>query len=347
MSPERLASVVAVRLERAEDPVSGFWYQVLGSRESYAERLREHLAGEAVAVLTVKGRGFDAPDAVLDDFVALIDGNRELCEKAFSAHRAAPKFGVVCLSRNVLKVPVSGSPERFPDWFPRIGGRTVNITIEEVTWTGEAPLNCPEAAIADLSGAMFDLEGTLLTRLAAVRKTAAGAADALWAHLRRDEKERFDAFLAEAAKYRDDIESKQGYRPGSQDGRSVVARLWRKVETTTPDRIGRLARALSDALLLPDSLAVPWHRVMVSILARPGERRALEREQFAHNLVLAVAAGLQFITASHHTERTLVAVPLVRSMSYDLREGLTSATSVIRGAEQARWPRERNGPAAG
>ncbi len=345
MSPKLLATAIGHRLATSADKVQGFWFQVRGSRHSYAESLREHLVDQAAVVLVVRGRGFENANALLDNLVALIADNRELCEKSLSTHPNAASIAVVCLSKNTLHVPVAGSPVRFPDWFPLIGAQTVMISVDDVTWTGEAALSCPEAAIPALCAALFDLEGAMLTRLTAARKTARGASDVLWDHLRRDE--RFDRFLASAADYRRSIKRKEDYRPEGKDGRSVAVRIWQKVETTNPDRLGRLAGALADALLLPETLGISWHRAMPSILARPGAWRRTEMEDFAHSLIVTVATSMQFITASHHSARVLVPVPLIRSMSYDLREGLASAASVITIVDPVPWPRAgpgREGP---
>ncbi|MGH3203957.1 MAG: hypothetical protein ACRDOA_03030 [Streptosporangiaceae bacterium] len=342
MSPERVAAVIGHRLATSDDEVRGFWFQVRGSRHSYAESLREHLAGQAAVVLVVSGHGFESANALLDDLVALIAGHRELCEKALSAHPNAPAIGVVCLARNTLQVPVAGSPVRFPDWFPRIGGRTVMISIDDVTWTGEAALSCSEANVPALCAALFDLEGAMLIRLATARGTAWDAVGPLWEQLRRQDK--FDRFLTSAADYRRSIRRKEDYRPEVKDGRSVVARIWQKVEATGPDQLGGLTGALAKALLLPDTLGIPWYRPMPSVLARPGVWRRTEMEEFAHSLIVTVATSMRFITASHHSARVLVPVPLIRSMSDDLREGLASASSVITIVDPVSWPRAGSGP---
>jgi hypothetical protein len=337
MSPARLSEVILARMADAPRTVSGFWFQVLGDRDSYAESLRTELIDQPVAVLVVRTSGFNSPNSVLNDFVDLIADNRKLCEQALTINGRFKKFGIVCLSRRTLGIPQVPSPATFPPWFPKVGNRRISVLIEDVTWTGRAPLSSEESGIPALSAALFDLEGSLLRRLGEVHACDPGAADAFWEHLRGSEAYRFDGFISDSAAFREGI-FKSEYRPSTREGRSLTARLWRKVQSTQPDAVGKVGAALSIALQLPEPLGVEWYRTLLSMLARTGNRARSDRDDFAMSLVATTTASLQFITAAKHSERYMVPVPLSRSLSYDLRSGLASARSVLATLEAACVP---------
>jgi hypothetical protein len=334
MSAVRLADIVQSRLSGSDQTVSGFWFQVLGNRERFAAELRAQLAGRSVVVLIVRNSKFDSPNSVLPDFVNLIEQNRSACESQLSQDGSKGKYGVVCLARNTLTVPQVSSPATFPDWFPKVGGRSISIVMEDLTWTGQAPLSCEEAAIPELSSVLFNLEGEMLGRLSAIRRQAPNASDSLWEYLRSDDKYRFEDFISDAGKFRRNILNETEFRPSIRERKSLLARMWRKVQCTPPESVGRTAVALADALSLPEPLGCQWHQTMISILYRPSNPARTEGSYFSHGVLVSVAAALQLVTASKHSEGYLVPVPLSRSLSYDLRAGLASAQVVVLTAER-------------
>src|SRR4051812_45547998 len=106
ISPARLAQVIEDRLSAEESPIAGYWYEVRGGREEYAEELRRQLAGTPVVVLIVRELVFDNPDAVQAEFVGLIDGHRAEFEELFSSFTEyPPTVAAVMLTRRAPDIP--------------------------------------------------------------------------------------------------------------------------------------------------------------------------------------------------------------------------------------------------
>jgi hypothetical protein len=279
----------------------------------------------------VRGFTFDNPNAVLSEFVDLIARSREICERQFAPENVSEgKCGVVLLTRNTLRIPQISSPVMLPDWFPRFGGQTTSVILEDVTWSGDATLDCDEASIPDISRRLFDLDGALLARLSATHRQSTDFTDALWSHLCGGENYLLSKFFVDAAESRRKVHNANNFRPSTAGAQFLVARVWRTVQRNHAERIGKLGDALATALQLPDPLERSWHQTMVSILARPANPPKTEAAAFASSMLVSVAASAQYITAAAHADAYgSYPVPLLRSLSYDFRTGLASATSIL------------------
>ncbi|MCD7439454.1 hypothetical protein K4B79_14580 [Streptomyces lincolnensis] len=324
--PDSLAAAIRTRLTASASELSGFWFQVLGNRSDYARELQEHLAGDPVVVLVVRRAPFDNVNAVLDDFVVLLEENQEVCEKHLVGDAATERRAVVLLARNTLQLPQISSPVILPAWFPRLGGRTASVIIEDLTWRAESPLNVAGAAIGDLCQLLFDLEGALLERLQSVCVMKKAETDSFWDQVHRGDKEvhgSFADFLDGVRRTRHEVHNPTSYRPSVREGSSLVARIWGKAQATSPDGLGKVGKALARALALPESVETSWHRSMVAVLFRPSSGPLPEQQAFATNILVTIGAACQMITAASHADAyPSYPVPLIRSMSFDLRQGL-------------------------
>ncbi|MBQ0997058.1 hypothetical protein [Streptomyces sp. RK62] len=331
IAPARLASAIRDRLAASASELNGFWFQVRGNRTDYARELQEHLNGNAVVVLVVRGAPFDNVNAVLDDFVVLLEENQEACEKHLAGGAATDRRAVVLLARNTLQLPQISSPVRLPAWFPRLGGRTPSVIIEDLTWRAETPLNTAEAAIDELCQLLFELEGVLLDRLHSVCEQKKAETASFWDQVRREgEGPSFDDFLDDVRRTRREVRNPSSYRPSVKAGSSLVARIWGKTQATPPDGLGRLGKALARALALPDSADTSWHRSIVAVLFRPSYRPPSDQQAFATSLLVTIGATCQMITAAAHADAyPSYPVPLIRSMSFDLRQGLAGARRAL------------------
>ncbi|WP_433495477.1 hypothetical protein ACQP26_09435 [Micromonospora sp. CA-248089] len=331
MSPHRLAQVVADRLDTEESPVAGYWYEVRGDRGTYADELRRLLAGSPVVVLVVREVVFDNPNAVQAEFVDLIDKHRDEFEQVLGAlPEYAPVVAVVLLTRRVPAVPQLASPAIMPGWFPRVGGTVVPVYLRDLTWTGGAAIDCSESAVPEICSGLFRLDDALLDRLTCVHAAEPAAADAFWERVRFDDGYDFAAFLSRSRRSRAAVRNRQAFRPDARNGTTVVARLWKMVQRTSPEALGRAGADLAKALRLPEPLDRDWHQPFVSVLGRPANRPPAMATAFASSVLRTVAASAQFITvAAHADDYGAYPVTLLRSTSLDLLVAMRDATSLL------------------
>ncbi|WP_406383982.1 hypothetical protein OHU25_41015 [Streptomyces sp. NBC_00117] len=333
LPPARLAAEIKSRLATSDSELSGFWFQVRENRSDYAREVQEHLTGHPVVVLVVRKTRFDNTNAVLDDLVELLQDNQEACEKHLLGDITTDRRAVVLLARNTLNFPQISSPVILPAWFPRLGGRLAKVIIEDLTWRAACPLNAEEAAVDQLCQLVFALEGAMLERLQPVHARNKSEAASFWDQVKRD-KDTYDSFgdfLDGVRHARRKVLNPSSYRPSVRDGNSLLARIWGKAQATSPDAMGRLAKALSHALALPDSLAPSWHRSLVAVLFRPPNTSTPDPQSlFATSLLTAILATCQLITAAAHADAyPSYPVPLIRSTSFDLRQTLADARRTL------------------
>jgi hypothetical protein len=331
IKPERLAEGVRRRVQESPYDVSAYWYKVSGDREGYARRLREEFREDPVVALVVREIRFDNPNAILTDLVEVISRNRMACEEAIPAKlRPAAKCAIVLLARTELAVPQASSPVILPEWFPVGGGTMVSTIVEDLTWTADAPLNGREARVDEVCARLFGLEGALLGRLKSVHVSDHQKGNALLELIRRHEGEKFGDILSSVEAFRLSVTTPSAFRPSLREGRSLVARLWDVVQRHHPEGLGGPAKALATALALTDALGSPWYESLASVLRRPSSGDSPGARRFARNILVTVATACQFITAAAHSDDYgLYPVPLVRSVSLDLRRSMDDAEAVL------------------
>lgn len=331
MSPQRLAQIVAERVETEVSPVAGYWYEVRGDRDKYADDLRKLLFGTGVVVLVVREMIFDNPNAVQSEFMGLIDRHRDEFEQVLSdLPEYPPVIAAVLLTRRVPAVPQVASPAIMPAWFPRVGGTVVPVYLRDLTWTGSAVIDCDESAIPEICVGLFTVDHALLYRLTSVHAAEPAAADAFWSHVRFDDKYDFSDFLLQSSRFRGTVSNKRAFRPDARSGTTVVARLWKVVQRTSPEALSRIGADLARALRLPDPLGHKWHQPFTSVLGRPAKRPSAPKVAFASSVLRTVAASAQFITvAAHAGDYGAYPVALLRSTSLDLLAAMRDATSLL------------------
>ncbi|GAB3861962.1 hypothetical protein ACFPIJ_47180 [Dactylosporangium cerinum] len=331
MSPRRLAQVVMDRLATEESPLAGYWYEVRGDRGKYADDLRRLLVGTAVVVLVVREVVFDNPNAVQSEFVDLIDKHRDEFEQVLrDLPEYPPVVAAVLLTRRVPAVPQVASPAIMPGWFPRLGGTIVPVYLRDLTWTGSAAIDSSESAIPEICAGLFTLDDALLDRLIRVHATEPAGANALWTHVRFDDRYDVSDFFTLSRRFRTTVRNKHAFRPDARNGTTVVARLWKVVQRTSPEALGRIGADLSTALRLPDALDRAWHQPFTSVLGRPANRPPGPAVAFASSVLRTVAASAQFVTvAAHADDYGAYPVALLRSTSLDLLAAMRDATSLL------------------
>src|SRR4051812_1578959 len=100
ITPERLGDGVRRRIAASRHLLNVYWMRVAENREAYAEALLAEVKGEPIVVLVIRDRRFTNPNALLDEFVELVDQSRGACEGCITD--ADGKCGFILLSRTEL-----------------------------------------------------------------------------------------------------------------------------------------------------------------------------------------------------------------------------------------------------
>jgi hypothetical protein len=326
--PERLADTVRRRVANSPCDLNAYWMRVAENREAYADELGLELRDEPVVVLVIRDTRFTNPNAILAEFVEVVAQNKELCEQRLD--RSCEKCAFVLLSRTELAIPQISSPVVLPAWFPLGGGGAISMLIEDLTWTADAPLGASEVRIGDLCECLLALEETFVARVSIVREVDHRRTNAFLDLVRRDPAETLEGILDAANEHRTLVTTPIAFRPSLRDGRTLIARLWAVAQERQPEDMKGPSKALATALDLPNAIELVWHESISSVLRRPSGGEPPEQLRFARNVLMTVATACQLITAAAHADAYAhYPVPLLRSLSLDLRRSLTDAETVI------------------
>jgi hypothetical protein len=332
VAPDVLAATIRERMARSVSELSAYWIQVKASRTAYAADLREKLADDPVAVITVNDRGFDIANAVLSDLVRLLNQYQSMCEAAFRSRPRRSGLGIVLVALGPLSVPQLSSAVPLPGWFPIHPGEVITLVIEDLTWTADVSLNDLETTKVDeLCERLYELEGALLARLAEAYGKDESCGTGFFAAIKRGKHEDYARLLETFRRQHKAVGSPTGFRPSRKEGGSLTARLWTLVQGEAPDKLSPLAEKLASALAMGGDMGPSWYESLAAVIRRPTSREGWDAVRFAGDLLVTVAVSCQFVTAAAHAgEYRSYPVPLLVSFSYDLRRSLLSAEQVLR-----------------
>lgn len=343
IAAEDAVAEVGRRLQSSSEPLLAFWIQVPESRDSYADDIRRLRGDLPIAPLVVRGEGFSNPNTVFFDLLDLLETER----RAFDGlpipleGALALKCAVVLLGKGELCIQQTSTPVNLPAWFPVSAGARQNGRIEDITWTSEAPLTWPGLGIGLMCKSLVALQGALLMRLASVHQANPRTTNALLNYLRPPGMSGpgFEEILTKASEEHRGITNPTAYRPRlsrkASGQSSLISKLWALSVDLNPGEILRRAGALADALGLKAETLNSWHESMASVLTRTHQREQESdmRLRFARNVIVTVGATCQLITTSHHAdEYGPYPIPLMRSISYDLRCSLADGERLLLGA---------------
>ncbi len=329
VSPARLAENVESRFSKAGQPLVGYWMRVAGDREAYRWELVSRLRGLPFLVVVLRDDKFQNPNAFLNDFIAILDDNREACVRLDSRDRC----GVVLLSRTELSVPQVSSPVSLPGWFPVRPGQTLSVRIEDLTWVADASLNASEAAVAPICELLLELEDSLDARVTTVLQRDRRLVNAFLDFVRRDDTEKIDDILLEARLYCAAVTTPSAFRPSLRQN-CLVTRIWAGVHSRKTEDIVKPSKAVASALQLDGAIDMDWHESIVAVMRRPTGPLPQGPERFSRNLIVSIAMASQLVTsAAHSDDYGRYPIELLRSLSFDLRRSLGDADSIIRAAD--------------
>lgn len=330
--PERLAENVIARFQESNSEIAAYWMKVDGNREEYATRVQQALSNLPIVVLIVRDASFNNPNAIAADLVGILEANREACEAVLFPEPLSLNCGVILLGRTPLSVPQSSSPVRLPRWFPTRAGQIATLFLEDLTWVTDAPLNCPEARVAEICEQLYGLEGALVACLAEANGKNHNTGNAFMEIIRQEGDGKYSALLSDFDTYHTGITVPSSFRPSLREGRSVIGRLWRIVQGRPPEGLHAPSKALAKAVGLSET-SLPDFDSFAAVLSRPSTRDDSSAVKFMRNVLTTVASACQFATAASHADQySRYPVQLLVSFSYDLRKSLAAVEQVLREA---------------
>lgn len=322
----RIIATATQRLERDGEPIIALWALVPSGRAEFRECLMRDRGALPLVPLLVRG-GFDNPNSLLDDLMALLESSREDVSDVTNRAGWSGRLILVLIARGELQVVQAASPARLPSWLPRIGGTTQLVAIEDMLSRAMAPLNAPECRIDEIARGLYELDVQLSRRIGYVWKLDQRRFTAFWdlsrdrgaSHKPAETVEQFLPFLAA-------IRNPAAYRSSAREGRSVVGRIMRIVSTTAPESMSAAADAIARALGLDLAPEFDLRDSLVAVLTRPSARDPDPLRGKARNLLVSVYAAAQLTTgAAHAADYPAYPAVLLRGISYDLRDTLDSA----------------------
>ena len=113
--------------------------------------------------------------------------------------------------------------------------------------------------------------------------------------------------------------------------RPMVGRLWFGANSSTPDRLPRLSKALASALQVDDLDISDWGTSLAGVLNRPTNPIGDSSTRWCFHLLVTLRSACQLATAAAHADDyPLFPDVLLRSVSRDLRQFLDGAIQILK-----------------
>jgi hypothetical protein len=316
ISPSALIDSISHRITAlGPSDLAVFWFQVTSDREVFKRALAQGGSELGLVPLVIRGDGFSNPNAMLSDLARLIEFNRA----AFDAVPGNRPTVITLLSAMPLQVPQLASPVVLPEWFPRLGGTTVHVIIEDLTYTADAAVNHTDIHTSRIAENLWRLERVLIDRLSEVHGRDHRRTNALLNIIRSTDAGITIAGVVEASRaYRSRCLEPGGFRPSIRDRECFVARLVLMFCSSSPDELPSRCAALSDALNCAAIPQIPTDS-LPALLFRPTRKDPSNGVRVARNLISTIYASIQLMNAAAHSgEYGRYPVLLLKSCAHDL-----------------------------
>ena len=268
-------------------------------------------------------------NSVMADVSTVLEETRPALERI-----VAVGIDLVLLTRRELAVVDASSPIELPTWYPVAGakGETVTTTVQDLTWEVATSVADGALMLEDISRLLYGLDEAMLSRLRRALASSRRKVQSVEALLFPGSSMAEDLVRVEAALNKARV-SRTRFRPSTRPERddSIVARVWRLVNRTSPDRLAKGAKALAGALEPTlDTDNQPLAAPLISVLNRTSNPIPDDAERWCFNLMIAVRAACQMLTAAAHAEEyPRFPVILLKSMSRDVRRFLDRAVTTL------------------
>ncbi len=333
MKPRHVVDEVRRRSQNRLGELHFYWVASPGDRDEFSQGLSEEGADLPLCPIVVRIEGFADPNAVAVDLLRVLESARSELEHPDFAERIRTSncLDVVLIARRELELESSSSPLVLPSWFPIFPSTSVTAAIMDLTWSTHVSLSAEELHVGEIGRLLFELDRELVRNLRASHLRDHRLVNSLHDALKRraDESIPFTALLSRMDETLDRVRNPRDFRPTRQDA-TIVGHLWNFANTTTADRLPQRANRLANALDLSRGAVEGFHESLVTVLGRPSFRLEDPLQRWAFNLIVTASAACQLLTGAHHADDyAKYPLPLVRSLSRDIRESLDQAVSVL------------------
>ena len=333
MYPEQLVEEVRRRWDSAQGmpELSVFWVTLSTDRDKFADALRQ-MRGEwplVPVILRMPGL-FRDPNAVMNDVASILHDTKHEIMDMVDCIRRCNGVGLLVLSRSELRLAVTSSPLRLPEWFPVMAGKEVAARIDDLTWSVHVRLSDEAVAVNDLQRILYELDKAVVARIQEALKSDHRHVQALWDRIRRQDESDFSHVLQGINKTLDSITNPIDFRPSTSRSPTMVGRLWFEANRNSPDELRRVAKALTRALRTDQIELRSDMTTLMAVLNRltspiddPGAR-------WSFHLLVTLRSACQLVTASAHADQyPMFPVVLLRATSLDLRRFLDEAIRIL------------------
>lgn len=305
------------------------WVEVTAPRDDFATSLESLVTDSPVLTIVVRSRGFDDANSILADFIGVLNDSRSYCENRLGSFCHAEYLYVVLLAKKRLNVPQASSPVTMPHWLPLMPGATVEAIVRDVTWTVEMSLNDSRVAVDRIQEALYLLEESMIRRMKSTVSVDSRLGSSLISQLDDPPTLNFADCVREFDESHKAVINATAFRPSLRASSSLVGHLWRLVQRTSIDGLGKPAEALSRALGVPEEAAERWSVGYVGLLFRQSNPPSALRK-LGLDLVATTGLACQLTTAAAHADSyPRFSVPLVVSFSGEILNTLSRAVSLL------------------
>lgn len=313
--------------------VSVLWLSCSGSRDDLVRKLKYCDQRGAVVPLVVRTASFNDPNTLLSDMEDIIESNREeFCGEVADSISCGGRCVIVLLGKRELGVPQISSPMQLPNWFPLSAGQSMDLCIDDLSWSGRRGIGSAATRIDLIARSLYDLEDQLCKRMSVVygRAHNAGSAWMAIAHRMGFPNERIATYLESCRTTLNRITVPHAYRPSMKGGVSVVGTIWCIGTRESIPNVARAADALGMAIASEELVIPEYAESLYSVLARPTSPEVDMRKRFLRSIMWTTVAGCQICTsAAHESEYGLYPIEVLRSVSSDIAQTLKSAVDVL------------------
>ena len=274
---------------------------------------------------------FRDPNAVMNDVASiLLDTKQEIMDMVDCARRCNG-VGLVVLSRGELRLAVTSSPLRLPEWFPVMAGKDVAARIDDLTWSVHVRLSDDVVAVNDLQRILYELDKAIVVRIQEALKSSHRHVQALWDRIRRRDESDFSHVLQQIDKTLDSITNPIDFRPSVSRSPTMVGRLWFEANRNSPDELRRVAKALTGALRMDQSDLQGDVMTLMAVMNRPTSSIDNPGARWSFHLIVTLRSACQLVTAAAHAdEYPRFPEVLLRATSLDLRRFLDQAVWILK-----------------
>ena len=229
MSPEQLVEEVQRRWDSARGmpELSVFWVTLpTEDRNEFADTLRQTRGQWPLVPVVLRTPGlFRDPNAVMNDVTSILDEAKSEISSMVDCVSRYKGVGLVVLNRRELRLAVTSSPLRLPEWFPVMAGNEVAARIDDLTWSVHVRLSDEAVAVNDLQRILHELDKAVTARIQEALKSDHRRVQALRDRICRPGESDFSLVLEGIDKTLDSITNPIDFRPSTSRSPTMIGRL--------------------------------------------------------------------------------------------------------------------------